>query len=277
MKFFKLLLIIYIIGFSSVSNSIAQIKKPNNANLNASILNKLIGRYFFDDGFSTQDLMNFKIYSIIITLEYDKINGFFKSKINRQVTKRESMFGPIVNFIIDGSQSNGRYNLNIKDTSIDFSWIKKQKLELKKAIIETDYKNGDTLLVFSDSVKFRRTHKIENGNFIEVKQKLIIEGLEILQSTFRNMNFSDAKDFVNKLGNGWKLPNKEELNIIYLNRNKNDKLRNFINFRGSGFETLYWSSTDIEISNKAFAQDFEDGLQFEGDKEKLFNVLAIRY
>ena len=66
MKFFKLLLIIYIIGFSSVSNSIAQIKKPNNANLNASILNKLTGRYFFDDGFSTQDLMNFKIYSIII-------------------------------------------------------------------------------------------------------------------------------------------------------------------------------------------------------------------
>ena len=285
MNFFKLFPIIFIATLSSFSNSVAQVKKANVTNFNTSILNKLTGMYVYEEGIGTQDFQAFQRYTTNLTLEYDKINKIYKCKIKRYVLKRDGVLGPLTWFMIDGSQYSGRYDIGFKDTTIRFSWLKKQKSGLTNTImenlinakIESNEINGDTILIFSNSIKFKRTHKIQNNEFIEIKDKLIIEGFEIFQSTFRNMNFSDAKDFVNKLGNGWKLPNKEELNIIYLNRNKNDKLRNFINFRGSGFETLYWSSTDIEISNKAFAQDFEDGLQFEGAKEKLFNVLAIRY
>jgi hypothetical protein len=48
-----------------------------------------------------------------------------------------------------------------------------------------------------------------------------IENLEVAQFDFSDkMNWTDAKAACEELGNGWRLPSKDELNILYETRTK---------------------------------------------------------
>jgi hypothetical protein len=58
-------------------------------------------------------------------------------------------------------------------------------------------------------------------------------------------SWDQAKKECKLLGKGWRLPNKEELNLIFKNR---DKI-------GFYFSELYWSSTEVN-SKEALCQDF---------------------
>jgi hypothetical protein len=75
--------------------------------------------------------------------------------------------------------------------------------------------------------------------------------LEVAQNDFpKIMIWNDAVKACTDLGNGWRLPTKDELNLMYLNK---DKLGVFdIN--------AYWSSTEGNPSN-AWEQYFSDGEQ----------------
>ena len=59
-------------------------------------------------------------------------------------------------------------------------------------------------------------------------------GLEVMTKDLGKMNWENAKKSCADLGNGWRLPTKDELNLMYLNK---DKIGGFAN---SGF----WSSTE---------------------------------
>jgi len=79
------------------------------------------------------------------------------------------------------------------------------------------------------------------GAQIEVNPKFIIGipitfgNLEVAQYDYPSvMTWRDAKIACAKLGNGWRLPNKDELNILYKNK---DKIGGFAN-------SSYWSSTE---------------------------------
>ena len=285
MNFFKFLPIIFITTLSSVSNSIAQVKKPNVTNFNASILNKLTGMYVYEEGISTQNFQSFQRYTTDLTLEYDKINKIYKCKIKRHVLKRDGVLGPLTWFIIDGSQYSGRYDIVLKDTTIRFTWLKKQKSGLTNTImenllnakIESNELNGDTILVFSNSIKFKRTHKIQNNEFIEIKDKLIIEDFEILENTFSRGDFSEAKDYINKLEGSWRLPTKYELNLIYKNKNENNLIAKLINnYKWNNDYTYFWSSSESIKEQSGIALDFDDGAQFETNKINKLNFIAIR-
>jgi hypothetical protein len=284
MDFFKFLPIIFITTLSSVSNSIAQVKKPIVTNLNASILNKLTGIYVYEEGISTQDFQSFQRYTTDLTLEYDKINKIYKCKIKRHVLKRDGVLGPLTWYTIDGSQYSGKYDIVLKDTTIRFTWLKKQKSGLTKTIMENLFNakiesndiNGDTMLVFSNSIKFKRTHKIENGISVEIKEKLIVDNFEVYNEDLGSFYYADALNYINKLGNGWRIPNKEELNSIYKNREKYSGLENIIKKYGSTNYTTYWSSNDYYKDGKIVVQDFKDGLQFMSDKYSMYHAIAIR-
>lgn len=285
MDFLKLLPIIFITTLTSVSNSIAQVKKPTVTNLNTSILNKLTGIYVYEEGISTQDFQSFQRYTTDLTLEYDKINKIYKCKIKRHVLKRDGVLGPLTWYTIDGSQYSGRYDIVLKDTIIRFTWLKKQKSGLTNTImenllnakIESNELNGDTILVFSSSIKFKRTHKINNNEFIEIKDKLIIEDFEILENTFSRRNFSEAKDYINKLEGGWRLPTKYELNLIYKNKNNNNLITKLIdNYKWNNDYTYFWSSSEGIKEQSGIALDFYDGAQFETNKINKLNFIAIR-
>jgi len=64
-------------------------------------------------------------------------------------------------------------------------------------------------------------------------------------------------------GCAWYLPNKEELNALYLARNE------IGGFEQSGF---YWSSTEFSV-NRAWIQNFSDGYQF--GFSKFVNFLSV--
>lgn len=80
------------------------------------------------------------------------------------------------------------------------------------------------------------------------------------------MNWSDAKKACAELGDGWRLPTKDELNSLYLNKYE------------IGFFTDdgYWSATEVDNSN-AWLQFFSTGYRNNGvSKNNKFDVRAVR-
>ena len=77
-------------------------------------------------------------------------------------------------------------------------------------------------------------------------------GLEVTQLDFTNPdNWANAKIACARLGEGWRLPTKDELNILYQNAFK---------IGGFSISSYYWSSSD-DNDNGAWAQSFNDGEQ----------------
>jgi uncharacterized membrane protein (GlpM family) len=93
-----------------------------------------------------------------------------------------------------------------------------------------------------------------------------IGNLEVAQYHFpHQMKWRDAIKACKDLGDAWRLPTSEELNIIYENK---DKIGGFaVNY--------YWSSTELG-SGQSWAQDFYDGSQNVTSKDYTFYVRAIR-
>ncbi len=63
----------------------------------------------------------------------------------------------------------------------------------------------------------------------------------------------------------WFLPNKEQLNQLYLNKQ----------VIGGTVDTYYWSSSESDTNN-AWGQDFTNGEQLEGRKSNGSHVRAVR-
>lgn len=86
----------------------------------------------------------------------------------------------------------------------------------------------------------------------------------------RAMNWWDANNACTKLGKGWRLPNKDELNLMYKNK---EKIGNFAN-------DWYWSFTWIgknEIGyEEAVIKHFKNGQISSNDVEYEYNRIAVR-
>jgi hypothetical protein len=79
-----------------------------------------------------------------------------------------------------------------------------------------------------------------------------LQKFEVAQHDFpESMNWYDAQEVCAKLGKGWRLPTKDELNVMYKNK---DKIGGFA-------KDDYWSSTDDE-DNGAWKQNFINGSQY---------------
>jgi hypothetical protein len=75
--------------------------------------------------------------------------------------------------------------------------------------------------------------------------------LAIAQNNFPNkMNWTEAAEACEKLGNGWRLPTKKEITNMYKNK---DKIGGFVN-------NLYWSSEECG-SDCAWTMSFHNGIQ----------------
>jgi len=79
------------------------------------------------------------------------------------------------------------------------------------------------------------------------------------------MKWDDAKKVCEALGEGWRLPTKDELLVLYNNKDKIGRLTNI----------GYWSSTE-EVNNGAWLQMFVDGKQDPTYKYTLVYVRAVR-
>jgi hypothetical protein len=92
--------------------------------------------------------------------------------------------------------------------------------------------------------------------------------LQVAEKDFPNqMNWAEAKKACEALGEGWRLPSKDELNSMYINRNEI-----------GGFTTVaYWSSTEaIPAIRVAWMQYFSYGSRLTDDKTNKCYVRAVR-
>jgi hypothetical protein len=90
--------------------------------------------------------------------------------------------------------------------------------------------------------------------------------LEIYPRDFgKDYGWKKAKKKCKKLGKEWRLPTKEELDIMYRNK---DIIGNF-------FDSAYWSSTESDPL-KAWFQYFDDGFQEFYDKDYYCSFRPVR-
>ena len=79
------------------------------------------------------------------------------------------------------------------------------------------------------------------------------------------MNWHEAKIACKTLRKGWRLPTKDELSMLYENK---EEIGGFANY-------FYWSSTELD-NLSAWLQYFNYGIQNVGNKNLTYYVRAVR-
>ena len=93
-----------------------------------------------------------------------------------------------------------------------------------------------------------------------------IGSLEVMTEDLGEMEWEEAKKACKNIGDGWRLPSKDELNLLYENK---EKIGGFVN-------RYYWSSTEYG-ADKAWRQTFNSGYVNEGyGKNFTYYVRAVR-
>jgi hypothetical protein len=117
----------------------------------------------------------------------------------------------------------------------------------------------------------KRTNDLNFAKRI-IENSITIGKILIANNDFAEpMNWDDAKKACESLGNGWRLPNKDELRILYRNK---DKIGGFV---GSA-TYAYWSSTEFGSNgNEAWFMYFNKyPLRFGDPKTKKNFVRAVK-
>ena len=99
----------------------------------------------------------------------------------------------------------------------------------------------------------------------QAKSTVKIGDLEVMTEDLGEMRWDAAKKACADIGDGWRLPTKDELNILYENK---DKIGGFAS-------NYYWSSTEYD-EGIAWGQDFYDGYPDDSNKDNDTYVRAVR-
>lgn len=102
----------------------------------------------------------------------------------------------------------------------------------------------------------------------EKKEPVAIEGtlcFLVHPTELGEMPWEEAKKACASLGEGWRLPTRVELLLMYENKN----------VVGGFANNSYWSSTEYD-SNFAWRQNFSNGNQFNGNKNFNYYVRAVK-
>jgi hypothetical protein len=113
-----------------------------------------------------------------------------------------------------------------------------------------------------------RTIPTSNADYENIiGTRIKIGNLKVAQYDFPNkMLWDDTKKACEALGNGWRLPNKDELNTLYSR----------IGAIGGFSHYNYWSSTEVDYAS-AWYQSFGSGNQsYNPKKYGAYYVRAIR-
>ena len=88
---------------------------------------------------------------------------------------------------------------------------------------------------------------------------------EVYPEDLGEHTWKDAKKVCKELGDGWRLPTREELHLMWLNR---DTIGGFA-------AAFYWSSSEFKL-NLAWYQSFFNGYQYYNLKNYSYYVRAVR-
>ena len=93
-----------------------------------------------------------------------------------------------------------------------------------------------------------------------------IENLEIMAEDLGQMEWDEVNQKCAELGDKWRLPTKEELNLLYINK---ETIGGFDNYE-------YWSSEQEGAQNDAWVQFFGNGYQYTNDEAEIPNARLVR-
>ena len=93
-----------------------------------------------------------------------------------------------------------------------------------------------------------------------------IENLEIMAEDLGQMEWDEVNQKCAELGDKWRLPTKEELNLLYINK---ESIGGFDNYE-------YWSSEQEGAQNDAWVQFFGNGYQYTNDEAEIPNARLVR-
>ena len=140
-------------------------------------------------------------------------------------------------------------------------------MRIASAIVGYDLKEKDldTVLSIHDLV-LKIEHDIEK-KYSQPKPIILEQHLkfEVYPKDLGKHNWEDAKKACENLGNGWRLPTREELHLMWINRES----------IGSFAAAYYWSSSEGSYSN-AWGQLFNDGDHYLSYKNYAYYVRAVR-
>lgn len=199
------------------------------------------------------------------------VRDFVEEKyFSNQETGRSIKFGYISSLNTYGltfkdSEGNLAYFMNC---TIDIS-SDNQYMELTSCMSPVTGGTLGKIVVYKDrmiwygsdgSLLFNLDNNKESDNIIQsndfdteqsksiIGKKIIIGNLQIAENEFGYpLTYEQAIAECAKLGKGWRLPSKEELNIIYENKIKTGGL-----IMDQPYVKLYWTSTKEVGSNKVF-------------------------
>ena len=113
----------------------------------------------------------------------------------------------------------------------------------------------------------------KNGDIVDfIGRPIKVGNIEVAQKDYPQLlNWEDAKKVCVSIGNGWRLPDINELYILYNNK---DKIGNFV-------QNGYWSSSETNWTGGAFYVNFGNGdesgnRQGEGEKINPAYVRIVR-
>ena len=116
-----------------------------------------------------------------------------------------------------------------------------------------------------ERIRMEVKEELEKEKRIEERSSIKIGDLKVMTDDLGEMNWEEAVKACKNLGYGWRLPTKEELNILYENK---DKIGGFAN-------NFYWSSTEY-VGTNAWVQSFANGYQDLNGKGNTNYVRAVR-
>ena len=93
-----------------------------------------------------------------------------------------------------------------------------------------------------------------------------IENLEIMAEDLGQIEWDEVNQKCAELGDKWRLPTKEELNLLYINK---ESIGGFDNYE-------YWSSEQEGAQNDAWVQFFGNGYQYTNDEAEIPNARLVR-
>jgi hypothetical protein len=135
-----------------------------------------------------------------------------------------------------------------------------------------DYDAGTFATCNVRAVKGGSLEILKTANKNIIGKTIKIGSIEIAQYDFsEEMNWEDANKACQALGKGWRLPTKNELNVLYQNKAILDGFEFAVN---PSFK-YYWSSS-VYNKGRAWNQNIIDGLQYHYNKFDSYFVRAIR-
>jgi hypothetical protein len=113
-----------------------------------------------------------------------------------------------------------------------------------------------------DGVEYNLTPIENQSKPIILEQHL---KFEVYPKDLGQYNWEDAKKVCAKLGDGWRLPTREELYLMWLNRES----------IGDFAAAYYWSSNEYN-NFTAWSQSFTSGSQYNDGKNDTYYVRPVR-